>query len=102
MSSRRPEAILTRPAQRDYRTIQLYTLRQWGPEQATRYMDEIDATLDRLCDNPYIGKVRFELPGEPRSFPANHHLIIYRVRSNAIEIVRILHERADPTRHLKA
>ena len=50
MSSHRPEAILTRPAQRDYRSIQRYTLRRWGPEQTTPYMDEIDSTFDRLCE----------------------------------------------------
>jgi toxin ParE1/3/4 len=100
MSSRRREAILTRPAQRDYHSIQLYTSRQWGREQATRYMDEIDAIFDRLCDYPELGPVRFDLPGEPRCFSVNRHLIVYRIHPDVIEIVRILHERADPTRHL--
>jgi toxin ParE1/3/4 len=96
MSSRRPQVVLTKRAQRDYRRIQAYTLRHWGPEQAARYMADLDAALEQLRDHPYIGPVRFDLRTEPRCFPVNHHLIYYRIRTDVIEIAHILHERTDP------
>jgi toxin ParE1/3/4 len=102
MSSHRPGLVLTKPAQRDYNDIELYTLRQWGPEQAITYMGEIEATFELLRDNPRIGQSRSDLGARLLSFPTGHHVVYYRFRANTIRIARILHERADPTRHLKA
>jgi len=63
-------------------------------------MDEIDAAFEGLRDNPRIGSVRFDRRTEPRSIPVNRHLIYYRIRSDVVEVARILHKRADPTRRL--
>jgi toxin ParE1/3/4 len=36
-----------------------------------------------------------------RSLSAESHVIFYRVREGVIEIVRVLHGRQDPNRHIK-
>jgi plasmid stabilization system protein ParE len=41
-----------------------------------------------------------------RTFPlacaaAEHHVVYYRIQDDVIEIVRILHERANAARHLR-
>jgi len=39
-------------------------------------------------------------PSTARFFPAGRHIIIYRIRANAIYVSRIMHERMDITRHI--
>jgi toxin ParE1/3/4 len=102
MSSHRAGLVLAKRAQRDFENIELYTLHRWGPEQAATYLDEIEATFETLRDNPRIGSSQSELGPRLLSFPAGHHVVFYRIRTNTIRVVRILHERADPSRHLKA
>jgi toxin ParE1/3/4 len=82
------------------RSIQLYTLQRWGAEQASIYDAAINQGFELLRDNPRIGKRRPELRPNLLSFPVEHHVLFYRVKRDAIEIVRILHERADAARHL--
>ena len=101
MSAPKVRLVLTKRAQRDARNIQLYTLGEWGPEQAIKYDAAIDRVFGTLRDNPMIGKVREDLQPNLRSFPAEHHVIFYRIKKNVVEIVRILHERADAARHLR-
>jgi toxin ParE1/3/4 len=100
MFSRRAGLVLAKRAQRDFENIELYTLHRWGPEQTATYLDEIEATFELLRDNPRIGHSRSELGSRLLSFSAGHHVVYYRIRANTIRIVRILHERADPARHL--
>ena len=44
---------------------------------------------------------RPELLPDIRSFPIEGHALFYRIASNKVEIIRILHGRQDPQRHLK-
>jgi len=37
---------------------------------------------------------------EMRSFPVESHIVFYQVRSKQIEIIRVLHGRQDPDRHI--
>jgi len=84
MSSHRAGLVLTKPAQRDYHNIELYTLLQWGPEQAATYMDEIEKTFEMLRESPRIGRSRSELGARLLSFPTGHHVLYYRIGANTI------------------
>ncbi|TWS22632.1 type II toxin-antitoxin system RelE/ParE family toxin [Tsukamurella sputi] len=35
-----------------------------------------------------------------RRYTVGSHLIFYRARSEGVDVVRVLHQRMDPTRHL--
>jgi hypothetical protein len=35
------------------------------------------------------------------SFPVMHHILFCRIKGDVIEIARMLHERADATRHFR-
>lgn len=98
MSAPRRGLVLTKRAQRDIRAIQLYTLREWGAEQALAYETAIDKAMETLRDQPRIGKARDDLRLGLLGFPAEHHVIYDRLKPDAIEVVRILHERADVDR----
>ena len=43
---------LSPAAERDLELIWTYTVRQWGVEQAGRYLDFLVAAFDKLADSP--------------------------------------------------
>ncbi|MDN5849838.1 MAG: type II toxin-antitoxin system RelE/ParE family toxin [Nitrococcus sp.] len=87
-------------AAEDLAGIWVYSLREWGIEQADRYLDEREAGLAQLKTNPKLGKPRDEL--QPGCFSPRVHQYIayYVVTSSAVRILRVLHARMDPSRHI--
>lgn len=98
MSAPKFNLILSPRAQKDFRDIRLYGQREWGAPRAEAYQISLTRGFERLRDFPEIGKTRDDLEAGLRSWMVEHHVLYYRVRAEAIEIARILHERADPAR----
>ena len=92
---------LTRPALRDLAEIGRYTREQWGEEQARRYGITIAARLKWLCRNQPLWHERLELETSIFSYPQQSHMVVFRQCSIGIEVLRILHRRMDPARHLR-
>ena len=61
---------------------------------------QIDAGLQELISNPKLGKSRDYVREGYRSVQINRHVIFYRVQESEIFIVRVLHERMLPSKHL--
>ena len=95
-----PGLRLTKQAQEDLRDIGRYTQRMWGREQRNRYLTQIDAALHLIARNPHIGRACDAIRPGYRKYPVGRHIIFYRVTSDAIAIIRILHERMDVDTHL--
>lgn len=99
MSAPRKAVVLSPRAEADVNNIVLYTWQQWGESQRDRYEASLDRAIASLADFPESGAHC------PRFFPgcrarrAGSHVLYYRNLDDVIEVVRILHERADPTRH---
>lgn len=88
-------------ARADLEEIWDYTLDQWGLDQADDYVGEIRAAIERVADRPSIGQACEELRPGYRRLAAGSHTLYYRITENgAVAIVRILHQRMDPDRHL--
>ena len=73
----------------------------WGAVQASGYLNTLKACLWKLTEQPEMGVEREALLPNMRSFPVAHHIVFYRLQSDHIEIVRVLHTRQDPQRHIK-
>ncbi len=91
---------LTPVAKEDLQDIWLYTLDQWGEQQADRYLRQLEECCARLVSLPELDKARDDLRSGYRSILEGSHIIIYRHHLDQIEIVRVLHQRMDPERHL--
>ena len=76
----------------DLVNIWLYSYQQWGEAQADHYLDSLDAALDLLADTPLICREREEFTPPVRIHLHNHHLIVYQVIDNGINIIRVLHK----------
>ncbi|MDX2506402.1 MAG: type II toxin-antitoxin system RelE/ParE family toxin [Gammaproteobacteria bacterium] len=93
--------ITKRPlAKEDLKGIWRYTYKHWGERQADKYLNELGHAIDRLVNNPEIGISCPYVNAEYRQYSIKHHIIFYRIEETAIVIVRVLHERMDPNRHL--
>jgi len=82
-------------AEKDLENIWLYTVQEWGAEQALTYIDQIDEGFQLLADNPNIAPSYREFNPTVHIHHQNKHLIVYLVESNKIVILRILHESMD-------
>ena len=106
---------LSAPAKADLRNILAKSLERWGPEGRARYAALLAESLRSLAAHPTgpTTRTRDELLPGVRSFHVRHvrgehgvrqrvHVIYYRtIAPDLIEVVRVLHERMDPNRHLE-
>ena len=88
-------------AKNDLKDIYQYGLRQWGQTQSENYLENIKQQIWTLAEQPLIGVDRSELLSGARSLTIESHTLFYRVTCDAVEIIRVLHGRQDPQRHLK-
>jgi|SRR5687767_14333924 len=107
---------LARPAQLDLAYILSTSGQRWGAEGQKRYAAVLAGAMRRVAAEPDgpLTRKRPDLRSGIRSFHVRHvrrsaeanvrrpvHVLYYRVaEEGVIEIVRVLHERMDPNRHL--
>jgi len=98
--------VIYRPSSRaeaDLAEIWVYSIGQWILEQADRYTDALVSRFDWLCANPSLWTPRPDIAEVLYSYPRQSHVIYFRVRGDApevIEIVRVLHGRMEPAKRV--
>ena len=85
----------------DLKSIGRFTLKSWGREQRNIYLSKLDESFHILAEQPPLGNARDDIRKGYRVYHVGRHLIFYRQKSTAIEIVRILHDRVDVETHLR-
>jgi toxin ParE1/3/4 len=96
MSAPKYSIIVTEPAEFDIRDILSYTLKTWGAEQMLAYKQHIAEAFQTLHEHPTLGRPRYGY----LAYPVKQHKIFYRLETNTVYIIRILHKRMDAMRHL--
>ncbi|KXP12434.1 plasmid stabilization protein ParE [Tsukamurella pulmonis] len=91
---------LTPAARHDLSSIWDYTEERWDVRQTETYMVEIRAAIERIAEDPDRGRVSDDVREGYRRYAIGSHLIFYRPRIDGVDVVRVLHQRMDPTRHL--
>jgi len=109
---------LARPAQVDLANILSTSAERWGAEGQHRYAAVLAAAMRQVAAEPDgpLTRKRPEIRAGIRSFHIRHarhsaeaarvrrpvHILYYRVaKDGVIEIVRVLHERMEPSHHLE-
>jgi len=83
--------LLIRPeAKIDLDDIWFY-IAQDSPNNADRFLNQIQETSLSLANFPHMGTMRNELKANLRSHPIGNYLIFYFPLENGIDIVRVLH-----------
>jgi len=91
---------LTPAAQRDLSSIWDYTEERWDTGQAETYLMEIRYAIERVASDPSRGRACDEVREGYRRYSIGSHLIFYVESAAGVVVIRILHQRMDPTRHL--
>lgn len=91
---------LTPAARRDLSEIWDFTKERWDAGQAEKYIGEIRAAVERVADDPSRGRPCDEIREGYRRYGIGSHLVFYVETDDTVDVIRILHQRMDPTRHL--
>ncbi|MCD6030297.1 MAG: parE1 [Thermomicrobiales bacterium] len=102
MSAPKKGVVLSAKAEADVNDILLFTWQRWGEEQRDRYEVALDRAIAALGDFPEVGSSVSRLFPGCRARHVGRHILYYRILDDSIEVVRILHERTDPTRHFQS
>jgi toxin ParE1/3/4 len=105
---------ISRLARADLARILASSLERWGEDGRERYAALLVAAMRTVARSPLgpTTRERAELGPGLRSFRSWHarhragvrdpvHVIYYRLATSAIEIVRVLHERMEPSSQLR-
>lgn len=80
-------------AQQDFRHLLAHSEQEWSIEQANAYEDAMFAALDILREHPLFGVNRPDIALDVHSHRMQRHVIYYRVMTDSIYVLRILHQR---------
>jgi toxin ParE1/3/4 len=91
------EVLLRPEAEADIDEIADYTIERWGREQTRAYVAALRADIASLSEFPERFPIHEQTGLGLRRMGSGHHLVFYLVGENAVEVVRVLHQRRDPT-----
>ncbi len=91
---------LTPAAQRDLSGIWDFTEERWGGVQAEKYIAELRAAVERIAADPDRGRACDEVRRGYRRYGIGSHMVFYVTTADGVDVIRILHQRMDPARHL--
>lgn len=91
----------TNDAEQDLIKIFLFGIEHFGSVQAERYAKTLNAKIAMAAEHPDFGAdYGFVFEGV-RRYESVSHAIYYRPTQSGILVLRILHGRMDPARHLE-
>ena len=82
-------------AQNDLADIFDYTRQTWSEAQAVTYLRLISDALDRLATFPEMAAIRDFIDPPVRVQKSGQHLIVYVVKNDSVDVIRILHSRSN-------
>jgi len=91
--------VFTPAAQVDIERIWNYSFKEWGVDQAERYIKIIRDTCQKLASGYKQGR-EVDIRQDYLKYPSGHHMIYFLEHSDRIEVVRILHGKQDVQQHL--
>ena len=87
-------------AEDDLINIWLYSFNSYGETKADTYLDELEQTINRLADHPRLGTRCDYIRKGYMKIPVNKHIVFYRLESDKIHVIRVLHKSMLPQNYL--
>ena len=82
------------------RSIWLHTFEKWGLAQADQYTDQLIKSFEELAAHPKQGQSVDHIRKGYRRSVVGRHAIYYQTMDYGIAVIRVLHDRMLPMRHL--
>ena len=89
--------VFSAEAHDDLVDIQSYTFSTYGEGQWIKYNILLDQAMKKILQNPLLGHIRDDVPDQYRTWKVESHVLIYRIDSELIYLVRVLHKRMNFT-----
>lgn len=86
-------------AENDLDNIWDYSYASFGENQANKYLDKLNLSLNILANHPNKGTKCDNISKGYYKYHINKHMIFYRISNEIIEIIRVLHESMDFQQH---
>lgn len=86
-------------AEADLEEIWLYTFRTWSVEQADSYHGGLVTAFEGLAAGHKKGRP-VDIREGYLKYAVGSHLVFYRVTGAGVDVIRILHQKMDVSRHL--
>ncbi len=67
---------------------------------ADHLIDDLSARCLMLCEHPYVGLNRPDIAPDCRQLVLDGYVVLYRIRTDRVELVRALHGRRKITKKL--
>lgn len=91
---------ITPEAESDLTGIWLYTCVAWSPEQADKYLDQLEVGIKQLLSHPLLGADYSHVRTGYRRLKIKHHAVFYQTLEAEVLIVRVLHEEMDASKRI--
>jgi len=90
-----PRVILTERALSDLREIETYSVREWGRKTADLYLDDLQAALDRLQEDPNVLHLEPDLSPGLYFYRVRKHFLVCDDADGVIVILTVIHTSMD-------
>jgi toxin ParE1/3/4 len=87
--------ILSPRAVRDFEQIWIYTAETWNEAQADAYIRQLVHHIEIVAREPGRRRTCLELGKAYFKSLSASHVVFYRLKGSAIDVVRVLHQRSD-------
>ena len=91
---------ISEDAKTDIKGIYIYSYQNFGERKADEYVDDLNTMLDELPSALSASDYGFVRAGLKRS-NYKRHAVYYRVEGSDMVVLRVLHQRMDPARHIE-
>jgi toxin ParE1/3/4 len=86
---------LSPAAIKDLESIWQYTQQQWGVDQAQRYFETLVSAFESIAQTPNTSPACDHIRAGYRSQLIEKHVIYFRITTDGVDVIRILHVRMD-------
>jgi len=95
-----PNYSLSLEAQKSLINIKNYSIKKFGHQRTIAYLQSIQQQMNNLAKNPNLGIIRTDLNIGYYSSFIETHTIYYTIKHSKINIIDVLHQSMDPTKHI--
>ncbi len=92
--------ILSPEAQKSLRNIRAYSIKKFGTKRTKTYLQSIRKRMQTLAEKPLLGIIREDLKVGYHSDFVGSHTIYYRLQTTHIDIIDVLHQAMEPSKHI--
>ena len=86
---------LTERTLQDLISIEEYSIDNWGKRVANRYLDDIEAALQRISENPDVLREEPNFHKYLYFYRVNKHLLVCDVQTDFVFVLTVLHGNMD-------